>query len=113
MSLLKKLLSEKKVISSALSLLLLFVTVVTVFVVMLPRTKAWFAKNNQANANGMSLSAKEDYLRFADTFTAKAVMGGVTVSQGTFKRADDGKYYLNDGNQFLLTDDKKQSFFYD
>jgi len=45
-------------------------------------------------------------LRFDHTFTAKAVMGGVTLSQGTFKRADDGKYYLHDGNQFLLTDGK-------
>ena len=113
MSLLKKLLSDKKVVASALSTLLLLVTVVTVFVVMLPRTKAWFAKNDNVTAGGMSLSAKEDYLRFDDTFTAKAVMGGVTVSQGTFKRADDGKYYLHDGNQFLLTDGKKQSLFYD
>ena len=113
MSLLKKLLSDKKVVASALSTLLLLVTVVTVFVVMLPRTKAWFAKNDNVTAGGMSLSAKEDYLRFDDTFTAKAVMGNVTVSQGTFKRADDGKYYLHDGNQFLLTDGKKQSLFYD
>jgi len=52
MSLLKKLLSDKKVVASALSTLLLLVTVVTVFVVMLPRTKAWFAKNDNVTAGG-------------------------------------------------------------
>ena len=115
MSLLKKLLSDKKVVASALSTLLLLVTVVTVFVVMLPRTKAWFAKNDNVTAGGMSLSAKEDYLRFDDTFTAKAVMGNVTVAEGLFKRDTDRKYYLydEDKNEFS-TDDKgnKQTLYY-
>lgn len=114
MSFWKKVFADKKALSSAIAATLLFVSVVVMLIAVMPRTKAWFAKNDQTTANGISLSAKEQYLRFDDHFTARAVMNDVTVAEGKYKRHTDGKYYLvdEDGN-YKLENGKMQSLFYD
>lgn len=93
---LKKFFSNKKLVSSAVMSLLMFVALTTVTFSMLRGTKAWFAQNKVTNAKGMTLTAKEDSMHFADTFTAKVVMGGTQIAYDTYKRDTDGMYYLWD-----------------
>ncbi len=98
-------------ISCALMLFVLLIVSIAAFF----GAKAWFASNKEANAGGMSLSVKTDFMKFADTFTAKAVMGNVTIREGTFKRDDDLNYYLYDekSGQFVTENGKKTSLSYD
>lgn len=114
MNFLKKLFADKKAVRSAISGLLLLVSITVMIVAVLPKTKAWFAKNNQTTANGITLTAKNQYMRFDDAFTSKAIMNGVTVAEGNYKRHTDGKYYqVGKDGQFVEVDGKKSPLFYD
>ncbi len=101
MNFLKKLFADKKAVRSAISGLLLLVSITVMLVAVLPKTKAWFAKNNQTTANGITLTAKNQYMRFDDAFTSKAIMNGVTVAEGNYKRHTDGKTSDNKHFKFL------------
>lgn len=114
MNFLKKLFADKKAVRSAISGLLLLVSITVMLVAVLPKTKAWFAKNDQTTANGITLTAKNQYMRFDDTFTAKAIMNGVTVAEDNYKRHTDGKYYkVGEDGQFVEDNGKKSPLFYD
>lgn len=114
MNFLKKLFADKKAVRSAISGLLLLVSITVMLVAVLPKTKAWFAKNDQTTANGITLTAKNQYMRFDDTFTARAIMNGVTVAEDNYKRHTDGKYYqVGEDGQFVEVNGKKSPLFYD
>lgn len=116
----KKLITDKKLISSAASCLFLLVAIVIIVVAVMPKGVAWFSQNKNVSGNGMSLSARADYMRFDDTFTAKAVMNETVIASGTYRRDTDGKYYLlkvdengNATDEFDTSSGAKKSVFYD
>lgn len=96
MKLFEKIRSHRKIIASALSLSVTLGILVFAVVTMLPRSLAWLASNRHTGASGMSLSATEDYLRFADSFSARAVMNNVDIASREFVRGKDGNYYFTD-----------------
>lgn len=102
MNFIKKLFSDKKMLSQGISLLVSFVALVVVVIAMLPGTRAWLARNDDVSSNGMSLTAKSEWMRFADTFTAKAVINDIEVASGIHKRDADDMYYLWNGSDFEL-----------
>ena len=116
----KKLITDKKLISSAASCLFLLVAIVIVVVAVMPKGLAWFSQNKNVTGSGMSLTVRADYMRFDDTFTAKAVMNETEIAAGTYRRDTDGKYYLlqEDENgsatsEFDTSSGAKKSVFYD
>lgn len=116
----KKLITDKKLISSAASCLFLLVAIVIIVVAVMPKGVAWFSQNKNVSGSGMSLTARADYMRFDDTFTAKAVMNETVIASGTYRRDTDGKYYLlqvdkngNATNEFDTSSGGKKSVFYD
>lgn len=114
MSNLKKFFRNKKLVSSALSCLAMLVAFVVLSISLFGGTKAWFAKNKDVGANGMTFATKDDFLSFADTFTAKAIMNHAEIASGTYLRADDGGYYLvgDDGNFALDESGNKRPLSY-
>ena len=96
MKLLEKFKNHPKLLTTALSLVVTLAILIVAVVTMLPRSLAWFASNRRTTAGGMTLTAAEDYLRFADTFTAKAVMNDVEIASREFVRGQDGNYYFTD-----------------
>ena len=70
MKLFEKIKNHPKLLTTALSLAVTLAILVAAVVIMLPRSLAWFASNRHTAAGGMTLSAAEDYLRFADVFPA-------------------------------------------
>ena len=111
----KKFLKNKKLVGSFLSCVALFAAFVTVSVAAFFGTKAWFAANDKTSAGGMSLTAKDDFIAFGNTFTAKAVMNSSVIAEGTFKRGDGDDYYLIDettGDFSLDESGNKQTLFY-
>lgn len=116
----KKLITDKKLISSAASCLFLLVAIVIIVVAVMPKGVAWFSQNKNVSGSGMSLTARADYMRFDDTFTAKAVMNETVIASGTYRRDTDGKYYLlqvdengNATDEFDTSSGAKKSVFYD
>ena len=116
----KKLITDKKLISSAASCLFLLVAIVIVVVAVMQKGLAWFSQNKNVTGSGMSLTVRADYMRFDDTFTAKAVMNETEIAAGTYRRDTDGKYYLlqEDENgsatsEFDTSSGAKKSVFYD
>lgn len=116
----KKLITDKKLISSAASCLFLLVAIVIIVVAVMPKGVAWFSQNKNVSGSGMSLTARADYMRFDDTFTAKAVMNETVIASGTYRRDTDGKYYLlqvdengNATDEFDTSSGEKKSVFYD
>ena len=116
----KKLITDKKLISSAASCLFLLVAIVIIVVAVMPKGVAWFSQNKNVSGSGMSLTARADYMRFDDTFTAKAVMNETVIASGTYRRDTDGKYYLlqvdengNATDEFDTSSGGKKSVFYD
>ena len=116
----KKLITDKKLMSSAASCLFLLVAIVIIVVAVMPKGVAWFSQNKNGSGSGMSLTARADYMRFDDTFTAKAVMNETVIASGTYRRDTDGKYYLlqvdengNTTNEFDTSSGGKKSVFYD
>lgn len=108
MKLFEKIKNHPKLLTTALSLAVTLAILVAAVVIMLPRSLAWFASNRHTAAGGMTLSAAEDYLRFADTFTAKAVMNEVEIASREFVRGQDGNYYFTDPDN-----GEKNTLFYD
>lgn len=106
---------NKKLVGSFLSCVILFAAFVTVFIAAFFGTKAWFAENDKTSAGGMSLTAKDDFVAFGDSFTAKAVMNSSVISEGIFRRGDGDDYYLTDETtgEFVLDESgNKQTLFY-
>ena len=106
---LRKLLRNRAVIAAALPCAAALVVLVVALAAILPRTLAWFASNKNVSGGGMSLSAAEDYLRFADTFSAGVYMPRadgtvVTVTpETTFTRdKTSGNYADGEGKTLSL-----------
>ena len=59
MSNLKKFFRNKKLVSSALSCLAMLVAFVVLSISLFGGTKAWFAKNKDVGANGMTFATKD------------------------------------------------------
>lgn len=114
MNTIKKLLKNKKIRNSIISLVATGALLLFSVLGFGSLSYAWLTHNKRVNAGGVSVSVTDSYLRFGDTIETRAVMNGITVSEKTYKTADgdNGTYYLFDkGTETFILDSEnnKQS----
>ena len=97
---------NKKIVSSMFFAVAMFLVLIFASVVFF-NTKAWFSSNKNTTSDGMQISATTDKMSFSDTLTAKAVMNGITVASGTYKKdttATSGANYFDDAGNPISYD---------